>query len=1051
MLEGLKEQLKQKAKKKVKKWLSGVLPPFVAIIGCAGAMTALIGLVIGIITVIFSPFTNKYQKEATYSQISSYGGAYKALQDGLFELEKTGVDYKTIYQAFSIEASSYDSAASTITIPNISVEDYENYATSANDGNKDVAGTQSTMEVNWNQSSFTYQYRTHWQYLLTIATVSKFSDDDAMTEQIDKVGENMDDDGVVQNPDKIGCSLVSYTDIQDAYRHLVDAGMETNVDFFTQYVSDDVYKWITNQGLGSTVNFVEDAMGGGQIGNLYYDYALSIAKKNLPLYNDYRYLAASGFPYSAYCYPAWHNGSTAENGVDRGRTDRYLYGTNVSSNMTYSSDSVSGARFYDRGKNKGDYSYVYYEGNVYPVCLVREASNWLCKWTDFEYVKVKDDEKNTHYELTNYKKTYRIGELIKVWETMGIDPSLYSFVFDIMTQIEGIVGGSTSSEFAKAYEVYTTTGEELTYQYKNPSYYQGTINEEDKEFTNSSAYAKVLNSATTSVNLEAELRDIYNEQDTNFVPSTRVGLRIASTMYEGKMSYQPPHYESDSSSVLKKYGFYGGLWSSSTKGADYYRPKMTPGATTVEGFGTFINSSDNAKNNDFGQSERIGLCASGFVNFILSESVFQQTRDASTNSPYTTASGVRMKEIYDRSDYKFTNANELVVGDIGLLSLDEGADALEDEKNNVIAYYAGIEGGKHVFYCCLSPDNVYSDYYGNDDISYVQKICLEDSAKYMKVELKYFCRYYYGFTRGTGNSDAYGHIEVIKEFSTSGSALNKQMFNMYSTISGMISKYTDNSFISNSATGEYKYCNISQRGEVLAYLNSASPYLYGDRTSEVYEHYIDGLLIGGTGGDGYCGIDFEDTKYMDSYTKLTTGVMTLPIHSSDGFTGYITSWYGWRDNPTSDIHERKFHNGMDLWTTYGDNTKVYGIDAGEVIDTGENNSCGKYIIIDYGNNIRSSYFHLSRVLVQPGDKVSNETIVGYMGTTGDSTGVHLHLELRDGEVHDGTDMYAHPEWGGRPDVSSCKETVDPYLFFPELDDWNLSWDLEGTRPDIPRD
>ena len=75
---------------------------------------------------------------------------------------------------------------------------------------------------------------------------------------------------------------------------------------------------------------------------------------------------------------------------------------------------------------------------------------------------------------------------------------------------------------------------------------------------------------------------------------------------------------------------------------------------------------------------------------------------------------------------------------------------------------------------------------------------------------------------------------------------------------------------------------------------------------------------------------------------------------------------------------------MDLWTTTGESTKVYGISEGEVVDTGYNNSCGNYIIIDYGDNIKSSYFHLSRVLVNTGDKVNSDTVCGYMGTTGDS-------------------------------------------------------------------
>ena len=376
----LKNAVKEKTKSLVKKIFTGSVPTLVVLIGGACTVTALVGAIVGIVSAVFSPFTNKYQKDAAYTQISSYGGAYKALDDGLLELEKSGVNYKTIFQAFSYEASSYDSAASTITIPDISTGDYESYAGGANDSNKDVSGEQNTVEVNWDQSSFTYQYRMHWQYLLTLACISKFGDDAAMEKQIEAVAENMNDDGVVENPDKLGLSLVSADDITNMVKQLNEHGLNTNVEFFTQYVSDDVQKWIENDGLGSTVNFTTDS-DGGQIGDPTYSYALSVRdnysnKTNArgeKIFNNTDYLAKSGFPYSAYCYPAWNNGSTIYNGVDRGRTDRYLSGTNVSTNMTYSSDyTYLKNNKYDRGTSKGDYSYVYYDGKVYPVCLVRD-------------------------------------------------------------------------------------------------------------------------------------------------------------------------------------------------------------------------------------------------------------------------------------------------------------------------------------------------------------------------------------------------------------------------------------------------------------------------------------------------------------------------------------------------------------------------------------------------------------------------------------------------------------------------------------------------------
>lgn len=1062
----IKEELKKKTKTKVKKILTGVGPTLFFVIICVGVLYALISLVTGIISQVFSPFTNKYQKDAAYTQISSYGGAYKALTDGILDLEENGANYATIYQAFSYEAASYDSVGSYITIPDISVDDYEAYADNANTGNKDVSGSQATSKIDWNMSSFTYQYRTHWQYLLAIATVKQFEDNDAMEKQIELVADNLDEDGKVKNADKIAYNLVSSDDIEEVYNALADAGMETKVNYFTPYISDEIYKWVFNDGIGgvdfTTSKGLTSNSSRSTIGPVSYLYALQYKFKE----SDQTQIdssPSSNFPYSAYCYPAWNNTPRTSGGTYRGAKDRYMAGTgNIASNMTYSSDyTYLSNNPYDRGDLKGDYSYVYYDGKVYPVCLVKDASNWLCKWSDFEYVKVKDDEKNTHYELVSYKKTYRIEELEKVWEKMGIDKSLYDFIFEIMNQIESIVGGNTSAEFSKAYSYYYESGEELSFTYKNPSYYQGTINEDDKEFRNSAAYAKVLSStATSGGNLTQDLMDIYNSQDLDYQPSVKTGVETANVLYNDRMCYQPPHYQTGSTTDYDVYGFFAGLWSNA-KGHSYYSPKITVAGNQIEGFGTDVRDSYGATANGFALNEKLGLCGSGFVNFILKMSIMQHTADLNSKSgnPYPGKTAVSMKDIYDSSNYKFTNTSELVIGDIGLLSLSWGSDLFEDEENNVIGYYAGLEGGKHIFYALISPKNPYSEAYNGSDsntgTSYVQKIALEDSSKYTKVELKYFCRYYYGHTRENGNASSLGHVKAVKEYSgIGGSAAMLQMYNIYVNVKTMISGYVDSTAIKNSASNTFANCDISRQDEIVQMLMQQSPYLYGDRTEEVYRHVTAGVLQNGQGDDGYCGIDFDEERYKSTYQKLTDGDMKLPIHLEDGMYGVITSWYGWRDYPLSDVHQDEFHKGMDLWASTGESTPLYALTGGTVYAIGLNpsDSRGMYIIIDYGEGVKSTYMHMCRVLVSEGDVVDSNTIVGYMGTTGASTGVHCHLQLSDGEVHEGTELYTHPEYGGRPDDNyACKETVDPYLYFPELDDWPLTGDLEGTRPDISRD
>lgn len=99
----------------------------------------------------------------------------------------------------------------------------------------------------------------------------------------------------------------------------------------------------------------------------------------------------------------------------------------------------------------------------------------------------------------------------------------------------------------------------------------------------------------------------------------------------------------------------------------------------------------------------------------------------------------------------------------------------------------------------------------------------------------------------------------------------------------------------------------------------------------------------------------------------------------------ITQYYSWR------------HHGLDIGgktTNY-----IYASDDGKVTVakySGWNRGYGKHIIIDHGNNKKTLYGHLSKNFVKVGQKVSKGEVIGMMGTTGRSTGVHLHFEVRFG-------------------------------------------------------
>lgn len=105
--------------------------------------------------------------------------------------------------------------------------------------------------------------------------------------------------------------------------------------------------------------------------------------------------------------------------------------------------------------------------------------------------------------------------------------------------------------------------------------------------------------------------------------------------------------------------------------------------------------------------------------------------------------------------------------------------------------------------------------------------------------------------------------------------------------------------------------------------------------------------------------------------------------------GVLTSAYGMRVSPISG--EELFHKGIDLAAPQG--TPVYACKSGEVLSASTDNVYGNFIILQHENNMQSVYAHLSKFAVSEG-YVRSGTIIGYVGTTGLSTGPHLHFEIR---------------------------------------------------------
>lgn len=121
--------------------------------------------------------------------------------------------------------------------------------------------------------------------------------------------------------------------------------------------------------------------------------------------------------------------------------------------------------------------------------------------------------------------------------------------------------------------------------------------------------------------------------------------------------------------------------------------------------------------------------------------------------------------------------------------------------------------------------------------------------------------------------------------------------------------------------------------------------------------------------------------------------MNLATRTFERTDWYITSKFGKRIDPIT--HKESFHSGEDIGT-HREKWKQYSLENGIVTRVGYNkNGYGNYLDIDYPRlNIKVFYAHLDKVYVKKGDNVSHNTCIGLTGTTGKSTGIHLHLGLK---------------------------------------------------------
>jgi len=159
-------------------------------------------------------------------------------------------------------------------------------------------------------------------------------------------------------------------------------------------------------------------------------------------------------------------------------------------------------------------------------------------------------------------------------------------------------------------------------------------------------------------------------------------------------------------------------------------------------------------------------------------------------------------------------------------------------------------------------------------------------------------------------------------------------------------------------------------------------------------HSIDQLAIlrntamSGVAGAGIAAsYDHFGTITTSDWQRLAAAPSLWPVE------GAVTSSYGERIDPFNG--EGAFHTGVEISTAFG--TPIIAPADGVVRETNFINGYGRTIILDHGHSITTLYGHLSGFAVGEGESVHRGDVIGYVGSSGRSTGSHLHYEVR---IHD---------------------------------------------------
>jgi murein DD-endopeptidase MepM/ murein hydrolase activator NlpD len=162
-----------------------------------------------------------------------------------------------------------------------------------------------------------------------------------------------------------------------------------------------------------------------------------------------------------------------------------------------------------------------------------------------------------------------------------------------------------------------------------------------------------------------------------------------------------------------------------------------------------------------------------------------------------------------------------------------------------------------------------------------------------------------------------------------------------------------------------------------------------------YERPINGDFTNNAGGPD----EFQLTNESDAEENaIEQQLRAIELSSNPEFIpsmwshlGKINNEFGFRRNPFGGSRY-EFHAGMDIDGERGD--VVVAPANGVIVKAGYQGGYGNMIEVDHGNGLTTRYGHLSKIEIQVGDTVNRGQIIGFVGSTGRSTGPHLHYELR---------------------------------------------------------